>query len=104
MQKPITIERIVTKTDEIGNQIETFEPIISCFAEVNCQSGKEYISAGAERTERIFTFKVRYCKAVSKITALNCRIVYDGEIYDVKHVDYFESNEFLKILGVAKND
>lgn len=100
---PITIQSLTITTDNIGNQMETWEDVINCRAQINGIGGKEYYSAATNNAENEMTFEVRYCQALKDITPQKTRIVYNQKIYDVKHIDdYMQMHRSLKIKAVCK--
>lgn len=100
---PIKIQTLTVTDDEIGNNIENWTDLLSCRAQINGVGTKEYYSAATNNAENDLTFEVRYCKALNDITPQKTRIVYDGNLYDVKHIDDFmQSHETLKIKAVCK--
>lgn len=98
---PIVIQKSTTSFDEIGNQIESWATYHSCRANINGLSGAEYWAAQAQQVENTVTFEVRYCIALKSVVPQTYRILYDGKIYDVKHIDDFQfTHETLKIKAV----
>ncbi|MEG2429513.1 MAG: phage head closure protein [Oscillospiraceae bacterium] len=101
---PIEIQAKIINEDEIGNQLESWITILKCRAEINCIGGKEYYLACQQNSQNDMKFKIRYCKALKKLNSQLSRIIYNNEIYDIKHIDDFEErHETLKIKAVKKN-
>jgi len=81
---------------------EKYEDYMTCHANINKASGREYFNANTEISSSTFNFRVRYSTALDDIlynTELY-RIIYDGKIFNVKNVDnYLLKNHELTLVG-----
>ena len=102
---PIQIQRYPSEPimDVVGNDITQWVDVIRCRAQISGVGGKEYYAASAQQAENDVTFIVRYCKVLADITPQSARIVYDGKIYKISHVDdYMQTHESIKIRTVVQ--
>lgn len=95
--KPITIEKLNSDTDE-------YEKEFQLHAKVNKTSAKNFSENGAERTGMSLTFEVRYFLALEQIFGnfQNFRIIYRNKVFYINdYDDYMESHKTVKLTGVA---
>lgn len=69
---------------------ENWNDYITVHARVNSVSGSEYWQAAAIQAEQTINFDVRYQEALKKLTPQMCRIVFNGNRYDIQSIDDFE--------------
>lgn len=70
-------------------------------ARVNGLSGSEYWAAAAVQAQNAVNFDVRYIRSLAKIAPQDCRIKFNGNLYDVQSIDDFEfRHQTLRLKGV----
>lgn len=76
--------------DEIGNWIDQWQTVYSCFAKVDSrgQSGGEVKVAGLVVDHSDLIFTIRYTPNLKAITTTAYRILFEGELYDIQRVDF----------------
>ena len=84
----ITIQKNEVLVDEIGNHKNVWKDFYSCFATVSGEGGTEKSVAGLIVDESDISFTVRYCKKLSGIDSTKCRIVFDGDVYNIVSIDH----------------
>lgn len=84
----ITIQKNEVITDSIGNHRNTWTDFYSCFATVSGEGGTEKAVTGMIVDEPNISFSVRYCKRLSGIDSTKCRIVFDGDVYNIISIDH----------------
>ena len=86
MNERITFQKSRASSDRYGNHITFWEDYFSCYTYANTyaalESGDEVI-----REERSITFEVRYCPETAKVSSTGYRILFRGDVYDIKSVD-----------------
>ena len=98
--KKIIIQAAKVEQDEIGNETLVFYDLLYCSAKVNGTGGKEYYAAAQVNAENNFTFETRYCTLLKSLLPQTTRIVYDGNEYDVNHIDDFmQRHENVKFIA-----
>lgn len=101
LRHSIIIEKLTAGFDEIGNQTEEWSNYHPCRVAINGIGGSEYMAAKAEQAENTLTFEVRYCNALKEINPQEYRISWNGDIYDIQHIDNYKFlNESLKVKAV----
>lgn len=75
------------ETDDIGQPLNGWQTVFTPWAEVDCVGGKEYYAAAQSNSENDMIFKIRYSKLIADKLTSELRIIYNGIIYDVKHID-----------------
>ena len=98
--KKITIQTATTVQDDIGNETLAFADLLHCSAKVNGTGGREYYAAAQVNAENNFTFETRYCSLLKNLLPQTTRITYNGNEYDVKHIDDFmQRHETVKFIA-----
>lgn len=80
-------ENVVT-VDEIGNRINGWKDLYSCFATISGEGGTEKSTAGLIVKDSDITFTVRYCEFIKNVDTLKNRIVFDSELYNIVAIDH----------------
>ena len=88
LNQKITIQKNTVVVDDIGNHISKWDDFYSCYATISGESPNESTSAGMVVDNTKADFTVRWCGAVSAITADDFRILYDDEIYNILGIDH----------------
>lgn len=98
-------QRIIT-TDEIMQEIESYEDYGSYWAMIKTIKGSEFIRASQEQFEKTTRFVIKYSKSLEAfITAekTSFEIEYKGVVYDVKDaVNDDELSETVTILAEGR--
>ena len=93
MNQRISILENHIKIDSIGNHLNVWEEISSCWAEVrvkNLQSSSEKTTAGVTREIRTIIFTVRQSPSLAYINSTTHKILFRNKIYNIisVQVDY----------------
>ena len=86
MNQRILILENHTKIDSIGNHLNVWEEISSCWAEVrvrNLQSSSEKTTAGVTREIRTIIFTVRQSPSLAYINSTTHKILFRNKIYNI---------------------
>lgn len=78
----ITLLKLVASEDDIGNTVEEWQEVRTCWAMIKTVSGREYIAAASVQAERTYRFIIRYTKGIDEAM----KIQYDGRLFDIKSV------------------
>ena len=78
----ISVERFTSTQDELGQPIEAWAPLFTCWAAVEPLVGREYIAAQALQSEVTARIRMRFRPWM---TAQD-RIVHDGKTYNIVSV------------------
>lgn len=94
LNKRITFQNYIEKTDESGFPIEEWTDFKTVWAGMTNLHGREYFAAAATQTEKTVKFTLRYCEGIDTYM----HIVYEGKIYDITFIDNMKySDEFMEI-------
>lgn len=85
--KKIEVQLLTETEDEIKQQITGWETFFRPWAEVRCIGGREYYAAAQTNSENDMTFKIRWSRKIAGKLTSELRIVYDGIIYNVVHIE-----------------
>lgn len=97
LNQKITFQRTKVVTDNIGNHKNEWENYYSCHAAVSGENGKETFSAGTTADNSDVSFSVRYCAALTAVTADKFRIIFHDEIYNIIGINHMNlQNKTLK--------
>lgn len=102
MDKRIVIQVNSDQEDKIGNQATMWTDFHKCWARVIGISDKEYWQARQQNEEQIVSFKIRYCRKLSGLNDYDYRILYNGETYNIKHIDNLFRADSLLIIKARK--
>lgn len=80
----IRVEKRATGVDALNQPLDSWEPVISTWANVRGQNGSESITAGVDTPKERLSFRVRQKRTVT--LAEGMRIVYKGGNYIVTRV------------------
>ena len=88
LNRKITVQKNTVVTDAVGNHTNEWADFYSCYATISGESPNESTSAGTVVDNTKADFTVRWCEAVSEITADGFRICYENEIYNILGIDH----------------
>lgn len=84
LRHPVTLEEPITKVNEKGRRITTWEYVTRVYAAKQDVSGREFYAAHADHAEDVVTFIIRWRDDVAK----TWRLVHHGVAYDILLVDH----------------
>ena len=87
MNVRVTFQRSVLTTDDIGNQILSYEDFYSCAASTSTKTGDEVFSSDQTVVTERLSFTVRYSSETAQITSDGFRIKLGDRIYNIIAVD-----------------
>ncbi|ART52038.1 head-tail adaptor protein [Acidovorax carolinensis] len=82
LDQRVTVERLQGGFDELGQPIESWAPLFTCWAAVEPLVGREYLAAAALVAEVTARIRMRYRPG---ITAAD-RVIHDGKVYGITSV------------------
>ncbi len=85
--KKIEVQLLAETRDEIGQQVTGWETVFRPWSEISCTGGREYYAAAQTNSENDMTFKIRFSKKVAGKLTSELRIIYDGIVYNVVHIE-----------------
>lgn len=83
----IVIQKNEVDVDKYGNHLNRWKDYFRCWATCSNQSGNEGDEAGQTLEEDRMDFTVRYCPETAVVVSTKYRILLDGRIYNIEHVD-----------------
>lgn len=84
----ITFQKNEVTVDEIGNHRNVWMDFYSCFATVSGEGGSEKSVAGLIVDDSDISFTVRYCNVLNNLDSAKCRILFDGDVYNIVSIDH----------------
>jgi len=94
----ISLLQLVVTEDEIGQQIEDWQPVRECWAAIKTVSGREYLAAASIQAERTYRFIIRFTPGIHE----NMRVVFQDRLFDIKSV--LNDNEDRKTLTIIATE
>ena len=88
LNRKVTVQKNKVVVDDIGNHVSKWDDFYSCYATISGESPNESTSVGTVVDNTKADFTVRWCEAVSEITADGFRICYENEIYNILGIDH----------------
>ncbi len=103
-RRKIVIQQYSEKKNEWGDPIGAgWDDWKTVWAERSSLWGRDYYAALAVGEEQTVEFVVRYVAFLDELKTDTHRLLYDGEIYDIKHIDYLKDDGmWLKIRAVRR--
>ncbi|MCZ2406971.1 MAG: phage head closure protein [Burkholderiales bacterium] len=80
LDQRVTVERLQGGVDELGQPIESWAPLFTCWAAVEPLTGREFIAAQAAQSEVTARIRMRYRPWM---TAQD-RVIHNGTIYGIE--------------------
>ena len=96
LDQRVTVERYTSTEDELGQPIQSWAPLFTCWAAVEPLVGREYLAAAALVAEVTARIRMRYRPG---ITAAD-RVIHDGTVYGVTSVADVHSSRRELVLMV----
>ena len=94
----ISVERFTSTEDELGQPIESWAPLFTCWAAVEPLTGREYLAAQAAVSEVTARIRMRFRPWM---TAQD-RVIHNGTIYGIESlVDVRSGNRELVMMCKA---
>lgn len=98
MRERIIFQKSTATKDKNGNRVLSWEDVYSCAAYANNLSGTEYWAAAQTNSQTDMYFVVRYCSELKDIDSKQCRIIFQGEAYNITFIDNVQyANKTIKI-------
>lgn len=89
-RRKITIQKRETVKDQYGDETVRWVDWRTVWVERCSLWGSDYYAAAAIGEQNTIEFVVRYVPFLEELNTVNFRILYDGEIYDIKYKDYLD--------------
>jgi SPP1 family predicted phage head-tail adaptor len=102
-RRRITLQKRALVFDADRNQVELWAPWKTLRAEKTQLYGSEYYAAAAQGEEQTVVFTVRAIPALKDVNSTDYRLVYDGQVYDIRQVDQLQDGGlWAKIKAIAR--
>lgn len=96
LNRLITIQSQTVATDEYGNAgSRSWSTVASCWARVQPQGASESVQADKRQSQGNTLFTIYYRASVNN----TCRIVYNGNNYNVTDVQEIGYRQYLQLTG-----
>ena len=79
LDQRVTVERFTSTEDELGQPIEAWAPLFTCWAAVEPLTGREYIAAQAAVSEVTAKIRMRFRPWMTA----EDRVIHDGTTYNI---------------------
>lgn len=98
LDQRVTVERFTATYDELGQPIETWAPLFSCWAAVEPLTGREYLAAAAAVSEVTAKIRMRFRPWMTS----QDRVIHEGTVYQIESViDVRSANRELVLMCKA---
>lgn len=102
-RRRITLQKRALVFDADRNQVELWAPWKTLRAEKTQLYGTEYYAAAARGEEQTVVFTVRKLPALEEVNSTDFRLVYSGQVYDIRQVDQLQDGGlWAKIKAIAR--
>lgn len=82
LDQRVTVERFTSTQDELGQPIESWAPLFTCWAAVEPLTGREFIAAQAAQSEVTARIRMRFRPWMTA----EDRVIHDGKTYNIVSV------------------
>ena len=82
LDQRVTVERYTSTEDELGQPIQSWAPLFTCWAAVEPLVGREYLAAMAAQSEVTTRITMRYMPGVTP----DLKVTHDGKQYEIESV------------------
>lgn len=86
-RRKIAIQKQTDIEDEWGNVTKDWADWQTIWVERSSLWGKAYYAARAVNEQNTVEFTARHVAFLDEVDTVNFRVVFDGEVYDIKHID-----------------
>ena len=98
LDQRVTVERFSRTEDELGQPIESWAPLFTCWAAVEPLTGREFIAAQAAVSEVKVKIIMRYRPGITPAD----RVSHNGQVYGIEAViDVHSSRRELHLMCKA---
>lgn len=97
LDRCIRIESPTRAQDSYGEAIDTWGIVESCRAAVKYMNGKEPFQGDQFNAQRTVQFTIRYRTGIDE----TCRIVWEGDTYDIVYINQVGRRQWLQIVAAA---
>jgi len=102
-RRTIVIQHKVITKDQYGDVTEVWEAWRTLRAERSNLWGRDYYAALAVGEEQAIEFTVRYVSFLDELKTDTHRILYEGETYDIKHIDHLrDDGAWIKLKAMRR--
>ena len=100
LDQRVTVERFTATYDELGQPIESWAPLFTCWAAVEPLTGREYLAAQALVSEVTARIRMRFHPWMTA----EDRVIHNGTTYNIESVidvrsDHRELHLMCKAVG-----
>ena len=100
LDQRVTVERYTSTEDELGQPIEAWAPLFTCWAAVEPLTGREYLAAQAAVSEVTAKIRMRFRPWMTA----EDRVIHNGTTYGIESVidvrsDHRELHLMCKAIG-----
>ncbi|MCR4300179.1 MAG: phage head closure protein, partial [Sulfuricaulis sp.] len=99
LDRKIRIEKRVVSQQDYGEPVPTYTLLAEVWADVRPLSGREFFDAEQTIAEDFTEFRTRWIEGVNA----QCRILYDGNEYNVRAVHELGRRAGLRIVTTVTN-
>ena len=82
LDQRVTVERYTSTEDELGQPIEAWAPLFTCWAAVEPLTGREYLAAQAAVSEVTAKIRMRFRPWMTNTD----RVIHNGTTYGIQSV------------------
>jgi len=95
LDQRVTVERYTSTEDELGQPIESWAPLFTCWAAVEPLTGREFIAAQAAQSEVTARIRMRFRPWMTS----QDRVIHEGTTYGIESViDVRSANRELVLM------
>lgn len=95
LDQRVTVERLEQGQDEIGQPYSTWTPVVTLWAAVEPQAGREFVAAGAAQSQLTTKIRIRYRPGIQS----DDRVIHNGKAMNIQSViDYRSQRRELVLM------
>jgi len=89
LDQRVTVERFTSTQDELGQPIESWAPLFTCWAAVEPLTGREYLAAAAMVSAIEARIRLRYRPGITSAM----RVIHGQDVYSIQSVIQIKSGK-----------
>lgn len=103
-RRKIMIQKKEVETDQYGDTTTAWVDWCSLWAEIRALWGRDFYAAVAVGEEQTVEFVVKYADFLNELKTDTHRLVFNGEVYDIKQVDSLKDDGMWVKIKALRRD
>lgn len=94
LDRRVTLRGVTESVNDFGEKIRGFSDLVTLYADIREQSGREIVTNGVENAQKNVIFKIRYRAGVTT----DMKIRYGDDDYDIEAINEIQRRKGLELV------